>query len=132
MSEFTTNCVTCGKPIEGKRSTRRYCDNKCKQANKNKRFGRVRPEAELSIMLDALNNLNKCDDRELLRHGTGIGQALASLDTLRERFDAIEITAIHDGGWSCEVCGHFVTSAEKPTQCKICKSHGFKSVKPLL
>lgn len=132
MTEFKTNCVTCGKPIVGKRSTKRYCNNACKQANKHKRYGKIRPETELSIMLDALNNLNKCDDRELLRYGTGIGQALDALDKLRERFEAIEIAAIHDGGWSCEVCGHFVTSANKPTECKICKASGFKSVKAMI
>jgi len=123
-----TNCVTCGKQFTAKRSTARYCSNKCKQANKNKRFGRVRPEVEISIMLDALNNLNKCDDRELLRCGTEISQALSKLDKLRERFEKIDITAITNGGWSCEVCGHFVISKSKPKICKICKSCGFKSV----
>lgn len=84
-----TNCVTCGKPFTAQRSTARYCSNRCKQAHKNKRYGLVRPETEINILLDALKNLQKCHDKELIRHSTGIKQAFKRLDEFRKHFETL-------------------------------------------
>lgn len=86
MNEFNAICLNCGNTFVAKRSTARYCSNRCKQANKNKRYGKVRPETELSIIEDALRQLRKCHAEELANYSIEVERVLVQLDEFKARY----------------------------------------------
>lgn len=59
------NCLHCNKPIEGKRNTKKYCSNTCKQyAYLNRSFSL--PTNSSSVFLTSSENVTKQQNNEIL------------------------------------------------------------------
>lgn len=56
------NCLHCNKPIEGKRNTKKYCSNTCKQyAYLNRSF--ALPTNPISVSVSLISNENKTEEQ---------------------------------------------------------------------
>lgn len=99
-------CVVCGEKFYHKRSTAKYCSNKCKQAAKNNRTkSRIR-EISLKVRTEMLI-------RELAANDPDTFPYIAALVN--------ELSASGNGRlWACRKCGQNWFGDHPPEKCDFC------------